>query len=394
MEFKDWIIDVANPEWEIYIKRLSANDTGASESHQAGIYMPKAILASLFPSLDTKDAPNPEVLFTAKVESDDVPEQELRAIYYNQKTRNEKRITRWKSGVGYTPLQDKEKTGAIAIFAFSKNEAADSEYMRAWVCRDTEEEDYLEEKFGEIDPQQTYFASGDVIFEGIATLSAIKTEEYPDVWKNDFPSGTEIINYLFERKLHAEMPVDVRLLERRKHEFNLFRLVENHHVMPLIERGFDDVEDFIKVANSISNRRKSRSGRSLELHLENVFLEEGLNDFGVQCRTEGNKKPDFLFPNCDAYSDLGFPAERLRMLAVKTTVKDRWRQILNEANRINTSFLFTLQQGVSENQFQEMKDENVQLVVPEPLHHAFPKSVRPGLFSLRHFIDDTKGLYV
>lgn len=392
MELRRWILDVANKDWKIYIKRLSANDTGATKSHQAGVYFPKSVLDSIFPSIKRRDICNPEVTFKAVIDSDGAREQELRAIYYNQKTRNEKRITRWKQGVDYTPLQDKEKTGSIAIFAF-KNSSGDSEFMKVWVCRNLEEETYLEERIGEVDPQSTYFEPGDIIFEGILPSGQFKIEDYPSEWKEKFPSGAEIINYLASQRYHAELNADKRIIERRNHEFNLFKLIEHHHTLPLIQNGFEDVEEFIKLANSISNRRKSRSGKSLELHLENIFREEGLHQFGTQCTTEERKKPDFLFPNCSSYHDADFPDEKLRMLAVKTTVKDRWRQILNEANRIDTPYLFTLQKGVSENQFEEMRKENVKLVVPKPIHSSYPETIRSDLYTLSEFIDEIKLLY-
>ena len=84
----------------------------------------------------------------------------------------------------------------------------------------------------------------------------------------------------------------------------------------------------------------------------------------------------------------------LRMLAVKTTCKDRWRQILNEANRIETPHLLTLQEGVSENQHREMESEGVKLVVPKPLHKKYPKGVREKLTSLDEFIRSTATLYL
>ena len=80
------------------------------------------------------------------------------------------------------------------------------------------------------------------------------------------------------------------------------------------------------------------------------------------------------------------------MLAVKTTCKDRWRQILNEADRIKRKHLLTLQEGVSEEQFREMKDAGVQLVIPTPLIAKFPTSVRPYLETLDRFIAEAKGL--
>lgn len=49
------------------------------------------------------------------------------------------------------------------------------------------------------------------------------------------------------------------------------------------------------------------------------------------------------------------------MLAVKTTCKDRWRQILNEADKIHQVHLFTLQEGVSLAQYREMRGVGCQI---------------------------------
>jgi len=397
MEFKDWISEVASNSWDVYIKRLSANDTGATGGHQVGVYIPKPIMAELFPSINRIDIKNPDFHFTGVIDSDNVPEQELRAVYYNGKpfgegTRNEKRITCWKQGVDYTPIQDEEKTGAIGIFAFRKSET-DVNYMRAWVCRGLEEEDYIEDRIGEVGPGEVIFESGDVVFEGVISERKVPEQEYPEEWKRVFPSGKEIVTHLFEKGLYSDLKPDKRVVKRRDHEYDLFKLVESEHALPLIREGFSDVESFIKLANSISNRRKSRSGKSLELHLEFIFREEGLNTFGTQCVTEGNKKPDFLFPGCHYYHDADFPDEKLRVLAVKTTVKDRWRQVLNEADRLTTTYLFTLQEGVSRKQYEEMKAANVKLVVPSDLHERFHKKIRSELYSLSDFIGETKALY-
>lgn len=79
-------------------------------------------------------------------------------------------------------------------------------------------------------------------------------------------------------------------------------------------------------------------------------------------------KTRFPFPSAGAYHDTEFPVENLRMLAVKTTCKDRWRQILNEADKIHQVHLFTLQEGVSLAQYREMRESGVRLVVPSSLH--------------------------
>ena len=129
------------------------------------------------------------------------------------------------------------------------------------------------------------------------------------------------------------------------------------------------------------------------MHTRQIFIEERLQEsvhFSHQPESETNKRPDFLFPSEAAYKDGSFPASKLRMLAVKTTCKDRWRQIINEADRIQEKHLLTLQEGVSENQFKEMVDCKVQLVVPAKLIDSFPKAVRPHLQTLESFIGDIR----
>ena len=74
------------------------------------------------------------------------------------------------------------------------------------------------------------------------------------------------------------------------------------------------------------------------------------------------------------------------MLAAKTTCKDRWRQIINEAARIPLKHLITLEPSISENQTNEMKAENVQLVIPQGLFGSYKDSQINWLMNLDNFI--------
>lgn len=196
------------------------------------------------------------------------------------------------------------------------------------------------------------------------------------------------------RPLQSQTPDD-RLLRRRKCEFEIFKSVEEALEGPKVAAGFGSLDEFLVLAQTILQRRKSRSGRSLELHTREIFLEEGLVEgrhFSHGGVSEGDKKPDFLFPSVTAYQDDAFPPERLRMLAAKTTARDRWRQVLNEADKVPAKHLLTLQEGVSENQFAEMEAARLQLVVPVGLIPAFPESVQPKLITLDQFIYDVRML--
>jgi len=137
------------------------------------------------------------------------------------------------------------------------------------------------------------------------------------------------------------------------------------------------------------NRRESRAGKSLEHHLEEVFNNCDLN-FDTQATTEGKKKPDFLFPSEESYHNLKFDEKKLIILASKTTCKDRWRQILNEADRVKTKHLFTLQQGISKNQLAEMYKYGVKLIVPQSYKKSFPKEFQSKILNLKDFVQIVK----
>lgn len=181
------------------------------------------------------------------------------------------------------------------------------------------------------------------------------------------------------------------LLSWTRTEYALFRALERARYGDIIGKGFSSVEQFVTVANQVLNRRKSRAGKSLEHHLGAIFTANALK-YSAQPRTEGHKRPDFIFPSEEAYHDLSFPTGRLVVLAAKTTCKDRWRQILNEANRMKTGtrYLCTLQPGISIDQMSEMKTEGVQLVVPAEYISNYPREKRGDIWTLKKFIDYVK----
>lgn len=214
----------------------------------------------------------------------------------------------------------------------------------------------------------------------------------------DFPLSVEVSAKAQEIQQlvhgHAELlkkDPDFKLVDYMRVEFSIFRELESQAYGPQIKNGFSDVESFVKLAGTILNRRKSRAGRSFEHHLSSIFAANGL-EFEEQVRTEGNKRPDFVFPSGAAYHDLAFPTEKLTILAAKTTCKDRWRQILSEAdrNKGRIHFLVTMQQGNTTKQLEEMQADNVQLVVPRQYIEAYPPQFRESIWSLKKFIEYIK----
>ncbi|MDR7133268.1 hypothetical protein J2X06_000452 [Lysobacter niastensis] len=383
--FQNWLDSHEGEDWHWYIKRLSANDTLANDSHQAGPYIPNEQAFLLFPSLKASQEPNPKSSLRGSVDSHAEPDRELSVTWYRA-AKNECRITRW--GGRSSPVLDPDSTGSVGVFAFRKYSSADSDYVSVWVCSGPEE-DFLVERVGPVEPGVPLLLSNlarTKIVETKAGTCSLTIDTIPPQWLSAFPSGEEVVGKCIELRLHLNRSPDDRLIARRDCEFSMFKSIENMHVLPRIQQGFGSVDEFIEYSNSVNNRRKSRSGRSLELHVRGILKEEDVG-FSHGAISEGNKKPDFLFPSVQAYRSGRQP---LWMLAAKTTCKDRWRQVLHEADLIPNKHLITLQEGVSLNQFQEMRDAGVTLVVPKPLHDRYPKAVRPELLSFSDFISTVR----
>ena len=399
--FARWLTEFSRPDRVWYAKRLSGNDTLANGSHQAGPYIPRDFLNSRFPSLNRPEVLNPDVRFELFIDSHSA-RRTVRAVWYNNSlhggTRNESRLTKF--GGKSSPLLDRENTGALVIFAFHQADEEDAPDCRVWICRGEKEEESAEDLIGPVEPAQTVIWSserGRTSEPALAPVGCwLEPSDIPFDWIKSFPSGEEILKKAVELSPgHGELDSDARLLARRNCEYQLFQSIEEAVELPGIREGFDNIAQFVARAQSVLQRRKVRSGRSLELQVRQIFREEDLTegrDFSYGVDSEPGSKPDFLFPSQASYRDPDFPESRLRMLAVKTTCKDRWRQVLKEADRIPTKHLLTLQEGVSVNQYSQMSESRVRLVVPKDHLTRFPREIRPRLTTLSAFIQDVRGL--
>ena len=216
--------------------------------------------------------------------------------------------------------------------------------------------------------------------------------------KADFPSSEimsskarDIQNVVYNHLEYIISNPDQKLLDWTSMEYKLFRALEHVRYGEAIRNGFENVEDFITLANQVLNRRKSRAGKSLEHHLSAIFDGNAVS-YTAQAVTEGRKKPDFIFPSEAAYHDTSFSVEKIISLAAKTTCKDRWRQVLNEADRLRdkNKFLCTMQQGITSAQMDEMQSEKVILVVPKPYIKTYPRDKQDRIWTIKRFIEYVK----
>lgn len=409
MDLGDWIDEqlatpqsapsraTGRPEVLWYVKRLSANDTQATGGHQAGPYIPRRDLFTLIPQLNRPAEKNPRVEFQMVLDSHpDI--RTVTAIWYNNRlrggTRNETRITGF-GGASSSPLLDPNLAGALAVFVFRQIQPMGDVECHVWVCEHGTEADFIEEYIGPVEP-----GGGRVWPDLFAPLHQqgpcwLQPDQFPPAWLDDFPSGVEMLRRSIELRPGRPLDADRRLERRRACEEQLFYSLENAIEFPRILERFNEFRTFGEVMDHMqpsAQRRRSRSGNSLQLHVRQIFNEEGLEedrDYSYQPISEGRERPDFLFPNVTAYRDPAFPENNLRMLGVKTTLRDRWRQILREAARIKVKHLLTLD-TITEPQLHEMQLAGIELVVPRPLHRQSKPPVRPYLQTLESFIADVR----
>ena len=200
-----------------------------------------------------------------------------------------------------------------------------------------------------------------------------------------FPSSIVFSQFIQDRVAVDPGEPDEALLTWWAAEEAHFREHERRIVEERLVTPFDDVDEFLTFSKSVHNRRRVRAGLAFENHLRVIFEQNSVRH-SFRKRTEGKSVPDFIFPGIDEYRDPGFDGARLTMLAAKTTCKDRWRQVLHEAARIERKHLCTLEPAISTAQLEEMAGDLLTLVAPATIVPTYV--VPPGyeVLSLADFI--------
>ena len=153
VDFADWLTDFTRPGISLYVKRLSANDTQATNTNQAGPYIPRDFLFAIFPQLNQPGAVNPDVWFHLYLDSHD-DHQRVRAVWYNNilregsGKRNETRLTNL--GGQSSALLDPVNRGAVTVFAFVQHENDVDQEAHVRICRTEAEEQLVEDRIGPV----------------------------------------------------------------------------------------------------------------------------------------------------------------------------------------------------------------------------------------------------
>lgn len=371
----------ANRSGNALLKFITPNNVGLTGSHECGYYLPKGVWEMYSMHPPGKGAVKEHVV---RIEWHDGRLTESRVKWYGDKTRSEYRLTRF--GRGFPWLQP-ENIGSLLVLVI------ESHYIfRAYVLETEEDIEEIASALG-VDLTQRWgvYRSGAAIpeseeecverlFASFATSQA------------DFPSGDAMAEYAREalvaciKAFGSSLP-DAMLLRCIRAEYRLFQVVEHALRYEDVKGPFKSVDEFVAVANSILNSRKSRAGRSLENHVEYLLGKAGI-PYDMRPSLPG--KPDIVIPGATAYRDPSFPDEKLCVVGVKTTCKDRWRQVLEEAPRVTKKHILTVQPSISSSQLALMRDAGLTLIVPKELQKDYPKDSGMPIVSVETFIREVK----
>jgi hypothetical protein len=368
---------------DVFCKFMSANDSGESGAHQVGFLISIKAKSMLFTDKEMEE--NPILKKPVKVtwQNGEIVTDSVFTWYSSKK---ELRLTRF--GHGF-PFINPDYTGAL--FVLIKNTQED---YSAYILNSEDDIQQFLDAFGLTPAETNRLISFDKINPEMREKAEI--EDFINNLPTEFPTSEEmskearLLTYAvnMQNKRLVRTDPDKLLLKWTDEEYALFRAIERARYGEIVAKGFSSVDEFVMMANKVLNRRKSRAGKSLEHHLAAIFDANNIR-YTAQAITEGNKRPDFLFPSEEAYHDMTYSIEKMCSLAAKTTCKDRWRQVLNEADRFKdrNKYLCTMQQGISAAQMDEMQAEQVVLVVPKEYIRTYPTDRQNRIWTISKFVD-------
>lgn len=375
--FCERAIDNATRYGNAILKFISANDVGLTGGHQSGFYLPKHSWQMFTPHPPIKGANKKHWI---SIKWQDGIETNSVITWYGAKTRQEYRVTRF--GREF-PYLSHDMVGDLLVLI----RKTETEFL-AYILDLEEDIEEIQAALGvEVINRLAVYQLGVLLPETEDDCINRHFREFTKLLK-EFPSG-DVFSAEARRVLRTclnkfeRLTADEVLIKSMDAEYNLFKLAERQICQPEIIRVFRDIDDFLQTASSILNRRKSRAGRALENHVEQALVDANIPH---KMRPKIDGKPDIVIPNEEAYYDENYPSNKVLIVGVKTTCKDRWRQVLNEGKRVLEKHILTIQPGISTNQLNEMHKAHVTLVVPKRFHKVYPKERSITLLTVEQFV--------
>lgn len=237
--------------------------------------------------------------------------------------------------------------------------------------------------------------SGDPSTEGLATEMLHK-------WPDKLGSNSEVVALLMK---YAALPLqDIqcnpdyafqRWLEMAEAAYRTWKKqVFGEFLRPI--RYNDKIQDS-ELGEMVSEKwmsfrqsRVSRAGKVMEHLLDEIFRVWRVA-YEWEPKMSGGKRPDFIFPGKKQYEDQFYDANHLRLLGAKTSMKERWRQILAEGDRVKCKHGVTRDVAITPPTFDQMDKANFTVVMPNSVISKYEQKPH-NLISLQTFLEEVSAL--
>lgn len=148
-----------------------------------------------------------------------------------------------------------------------------------------------------------------------------------------------------------------------------------------IEQVANNAEALDQFFLSVSQGRKARAGTAVETFFDTLFRSMG---YPFERAHVVNGTPDFVFPSVAHFKT---HSTDCIIFTSKRTLRERWRQITSEGSRGFVLFLGTLDATVKAADLADMKQQKINVVVPEQIRQSSYDSV-PHVISVERFLRD------
>lgn len=404
----------------IFIKKLSRNDHSWADDpkkHQNGVFIPSdAMMSGFFPDLENKNIEKPHIkeanIFTFWPVTGELKKSALK--HYTNKG-NEVHLT----GVPKSEFSGLSPASFLIGGKFKSPIEKKSDYWFLTMDSLGDDAESLETAL-ELSynfHSAIYVASAidlknylyrDLILEINNAIKEDRLQYLVKTVENLPPPEYFAVNaqewYLRENNLKSmdfremDCPGDALMVISRDIEYKIFKEQElRQRAIQVIDllRGKDAdivktiVNNFSQLDSlflSASQVRKSRAGRSFEIHISRL-----LNDSKIKFEEQkviSARRPDFVMPNAKAINLKSTDHAIAVILSAKTTLRERWKQLASE--KFNCPiFLATVDDRVTQDAISDMASQGINLVVPESLKDAeftcYKKN--DNVYSFKNFLD-------
>ena len=244
--------------------------------------------------------------------------------------------------------------------------------------------DQIKEEISKLTKQKEY------LLPTVRTFSQIVFKELKKQLDLDGKERSYIINnfsFLVEQYRHLSWKISQKLQEERY--MNMFKYIvseqtkeRNIKESEMANFLLNDKEIFLykyQLDISLTQSYKSRTGIGFEHIIEYLF--DLLNyDFETQTG-DVQGKPDFLFPSKELFNSN--PSDCI-IIGAKTNVRERYRQIVNEGNKLTRHFCFTLGDDLTNDVITKAKKLDLFFAIPTEVKNSKYKT--KDIFSYEEFI--------